>query len=71
MWFAIYSEDHALGIVFTRKKSRVGVNTEYPPRTHSEKNIREVRTHNRTVFIQEQNELIVQQVVQYSQDFEG
>ena len=34
-------------------------------------NIREVRTPSRRVFTQEQNELFVQQVFQYSQDLEG
>ena len=33
--------------------------------------MREVRTPGRTVFTQEQNELFVQRVVQYSQDLGG
>ena len=68
MWFAIYSEDHALEMVFTRQKSRSDENPESPPRTQSEINIREVRTPSRTFFTQERNELFVQQVIQYSQD---
>ena len=71
MWFAIYSKDHALEMVFTRKKERADANPESPPRTQTEINIREVRTPSHTVFTQEHNELFVQQVVQYSQDLEG
>ena len=58
-------------MVFNRKKSRADANPESPPRPHPEINIREVRTPSRTVFTQEQNELLVQQVLQYSQDLEG
>ena len=58
-------------IVFTRKKARADANPESPPRTQPEINIRELRTPNRTVFKQEQNELFVQQVLQYSQDLDG
>ena len=56
-------------MVFTRQKSRVDSNPEYPPRTHPEINICELRTPSWTVFTQENNELSVQKVVQYSQDF--
>ena len=62
-----YSEDHALEMLFTRKKARAGANPESPPITPTEKNIREVHTISRTVFKQEHNELFVQQFVQYSQ----
>ena len=58
-------------MIFTIKKARAGANPESPTRTQPEINIREVRTPSRTVFTQEQNELFVQQVVQYSQDLEG
>ena len=71
VWFAIYSEDHALEMVFTRQKSRAGANPESPPRTQPEKNIHELRTPSQTVFTQEQNGLFAQKVVQYSQDLEG
>ena len=64
MWFAIYSEDHTLEILFTRKKARAGANTESTPITQPEINIREVRTPSCKVFTQEKNELFVQQVVQ-------
>ena len=58
-------------MVFTRQKSRAGANPEYPPRTQLWINIREVHTTSRKVFTQEQNELFVQRVVQYSQKKEG
>ena len=45
-----YSEDHALDIVFTRKKARAGENLESPPITQPETNIREVHNPSRTVF---------------------
>ena len=69
--FAIYIADHALEIVFTRQKSRLGANPESRPRTHPETNIREVRTPSRTVFTLEHNEFFVQKVVRYYQDFDG
>ena len=58
-------------MVFTRQKARVGTNPKSPPRNQPEKYIREVLNPSRTVFTQEQKELFVQQVVQYSQDLEG
>ena len=54
-------------MVFTRPKAIAGSNPESPPRTHQETNIFEVRTPSWTVFTQEQNELSVQRVIQYSQ----
>ena len=57
-------------MVFTRQKERAGANPESPPRTQPETNISEVRTPSWTVFMQEQNELFVQRVVQYSQEKE-
>ena len=57
-------------MVFTIEKARADANPESPPRTQPEKNIREVHTPSQTVFTQEQNELFVQQVLQYSQDLE-
>ena len=47
------------------------VNPESPPRTQPETNIREVCTPSQAVFKKEQNELFIQQVVQYSQEKEG
>ena len=58
-------------MVLTRKKERAGENPESCPRTQPETNIRDVRATSQTVFTQEQNELFVQQVVQYSQDLES
>ena len=58
-------------MVFTRKKSRAGANIESPARTQPGTNIREVRTPRRTVFTREQNELLIQQVLQYSQEDKG
>ena len=58
-------------MVFTRQKAREGENLEYPPRTQSGTNIREVRTPSRLVFTQEHNELFFQRVVQYFQKKEG
>ena len=66
-----YSEDHPSEMIFTRLKSRAGADPEYPTRTQPETNIREVYTPSRTFFTLEQNEIFVQQVVQYSQDLEG
>ena len=51
-------------MVFTRQKSRAGANTESPPGTQPETNICEVCTPSPRVFMHEQNELLVQQVVQ-------
>ena len=50
------------------KNGIAGENTESPPRTQPEINIHEVRTPSRTVFTQEQNELFIKQVFQYSQE---
>ena len=58
-------------MIFTIQKSRAGANPEYPPRTQPETNIGKVHTPIRTVFTQENNELFVQQVVQYYQEKEG
>ena len=58
-------------MVFTRKKARAGANPESPARTQPGKNIREVRTPRLTVFTQEQNELFIQRVLQYSQGEKG
>ena len=58
-------------MVFTRQKERADANTESPPITHQEINMREVRTPSLTVFTQEQNELFVQQVIQDAQGLEG
>ena len=58
-------------MLFTRQKSRVGANPESLPRTQPGTIIREVITPSRTVFTQEQNELFVQRVIQYSQVAEG
>ena len=58
-------------MVFTRQKSRAGANPESPPKNHPETNIPEVCTPSWTVFTQEQNELFVQQVFQYSQENKG
>ena len=66
-----YSEDRALEMLFTIKKSIADANPEYPPRTQPEINIREVQNTSRKFFTQEHNELFVQQVIQYSQDLEG
>ena len=54
-------------MVFTRQKSRADANPESLRRSQSEINIREVRTPNQIVFTQVNNNLFVQQVVQYSQ----
>ena len=56
-------------MVFIRQKAGADAKTESPPRTQLEINICEVRTPSRKVFTQEQNELFVQHVLQYSQDF--
>ena len=56
----IRSEDHALEIVFTRQKERLGANPESPQRTQAGTNIREVRTPSPKFFTKEQNELLVQ-----------
>ena len=62
---------HTLEMVFTRQRSRAGANPEYPARTHTGTSIREVRTTRRTVFTQEQNELFIQRVLQYYQEYKG
>ena len=58
-------------MLFYRQKARAGANPDSPPITQLETNIREVRTPIRKVFTQEQNELFLQQVVQYSQSLQG
>ena len=58
-------------IVFTRKKSRVGANTESPLRNQSETNIHEVCSQICTVFTQEQTYLFVQRVAHFSQEKKG
>ena len=58
-------------MVFTRQNTRLDDNPESPTRNQQEKNIREVLTPSRKLFMQENNELFVQQVIQYSQDLEG
>ena len=63
--------DHASEMVFTRQKSRANENPESPARTHPEKHIREGRNPRRPLFIQEQNDLFIQQVLQYSQENES
>ena len=63
MLFTIYSEDHALEMVFRRQKI-ADANPKSCPKTQPDINIREVRTPIWTVFTNEQNELFVQQVVQ-------
>ena len=60
--------DHALVMVFTRQKSIAGANLESPVRTQPGNNIHEVLTPRRTLFTREQNELFIQQVLQYSQE---
>ena len=57
-------------MVFTRKKSRASANPESSPRNQPGTNKCEVRTPSWTVFIQEQNELFVQLIVQYLQEKE-
>ena len=64
-------QDHALEMVFTRKKAILGANIESPARAQPGKNIREVRTPRQTVFKQEQNELFIQRVLKYSQEENG
>ena len=58
-------------MVFTRQKAIGDANPESPPRTHHEINIREVQTPSRTVFAQEQAELLVQQVFKDAQVLES
>ena len=52
--------DHALDMVFTRKKSRAGANPESPAKTHPGTNIREVSNTRRPVFTREQKDLFIQ-----------
>ena len=54
-------------MVYTRQKSRADSNPESPPRNQHEINIHEIRTHSRTVFTPERNELFVQKFVQDTQ----
>ena len=63
--------DHELEMLSTRKKEIADVNPESPPRTHPATNIREVLTLSWTVFTQKHNELIIEQVIQCSQDVAG
>ena len=58
-------------MLVTRQKFRAGENPHFTQRTQPETNICEVRTPSRTVFTHEQNELLFQQVVKYSQEREG
>ena len=58
-------------MVFTRKKSRVGANSESPARTQPGTNIRERSNSRRTVFTREHNDLFIQRVLQYSQENES
>ena len=58
-------------MVFIRKKSIAGENTESPPRTHPSSNIRKLRTPSRTVFTQKYNELFIEKFLQCSQDVAG
>ena len=55
-------------ILFTRQKAIAGANPEFPARTQPVTNIPGVRTLRRTVFTQEQNEIFIQEVLQYSQE---
>ena len=71
VWFAIYSEDHALEMVFARQKTRAGANPESPRRNQLEINIREVRTPSHTVFTQEQNELFFPTICSILSGFGG
>ena len=54
-------------MAFNRQKSRVGENSESHARNQPGKNICEGNYPRLTVFIQEQNDLFIQQVLQYSQ----
>ena len=56
---------------FTKKKGRAGANIESPTRTRPGTNICEVHNPIRTVFTREQNDLFIQQVLQYSQEEKG
>ena len=58
-------------MVFTKQKSRAGANTKDPARTQPGTNIREVRTPRRTAFTREHNELLIQRILQYSQEEKG
>ena len=74
IWFDMcgwqLTEDHALEMVFMRQKERADANPEYPPRTQPEINILEVQTTSRTIFTQEQSELLFQKVGQDAQEGE-
>ena len=63
--------DHALEMVFTRKKARAGENPEYSAGTHPRTNISGGSNPRRPVFTREQNDLFIQQVLQYSQENES
>ena len=58
-------------MVFTRQKSIADANPESPAINYHEINLREVQTPSRKFFTQEQNELLIQQFVQYAQSLEG
>ena len=58
-------------MVFARQKARAGGNPKSPERTQLGTNIHEVSTPRRTAFTREQNELFVQQVLQFSQEDKG
>ena len=49
----------------------MGANPESPARTQPGTNIREGINTRRTVFLQEHNDLFIQQVLQYSQEEKG
>ena len=51
--------DHALEMVVTRRRARVGANLESLARTQPGTNIREVRTTRQKVFTREHNELFI------------
>ena len=54
-------------MVFTRQKKRAGANPGSPARNQPGTNIRERSNPRRPVFTWEQNDLFIQQVLQYSQ----
>ena len=54
--------------MFTRQKARAGENPESPTRTQPVTNICEESNPRRKVFTREQNDLFIQQVLQYSQE---
>ena len=58
-------------MVSIRQKARAGANPESPARTRPGTNIPEVRTPRHTVFTRKQNELFIQQILQYYQEEKG